>query len=278
MHNYVVSVSIADVHHDPDSNSELVTQALMNVPLLATEISGAWTLATLSDYTGWIHSTELSEPIVKGFCQIGESCATPLDLIAVVMEVDTPLYITAEEDKKLDTVYLSTVLPLLDTTHPQRLQVALPGEESAWIERKHVSIRQQKECYPPQPVGTIMQYARAFQGVPYLWGGTSGAGIDCSALVQLCYRMAGYILPRDADQQHDVLSQQVALEEMQEGDLIFFGTKKITHVALALNNKEYIHAEGITYERVVINSFDPTDAHYNARLATIVWSIKRVVL
>jgi gamma-D-glutamyl-L-lysine dipeptidyl-peptidase len=278
MQNYVISVNIADVRRDPDSTAELVTQALMNNHLQANATSGAWTLAALSDYTGWILSDELAAPIVKGFCKIGESCATPLDLVAVVTHTDTPLYVNATENTQLDTVYLSTVLPLLDTTHAQRLQVALPGEAVAWIARKHVSIRQQQESYPLQPVSSVTQYARSFQDVPYLWGGASLAGIDCSALVQLCYRMAGYILPRDADQQHDMLPQQIAREEMREGDLIFFGAKSIIHVALALNNKEYIHAEGVNYGRVVINSFEPTDVHYNARLATIVWSIKRVVL
>ena len=157
------------------------------------------------------------------------------------------------------------------------MQVALPDESSAWIARKDVSICQQKECYPLQPVDRVTTYARAFRDAPYLWGGTSREGIDCSALVQLCYRMAGYALPRDADQQHDALSQLVERKEMQEGDLIFFGEESIIHVALALNNKEYIHAEGVTYGRVVINSFDPTDVQYNARLAIIVRAIKRVV-
>lgn len=277
MNRYVISVGIADVRRAPDAASELVTQALMNVPALAEKSSGDWTHVTLSDYVGWIRSDELAEPIVKGFCKVDECCGTPLDLVAVVAEMNTPLYIAANDNEQLETAYLSTTLPLLATTHPQRLQVALPGESVAWIAREDVQIRQQKDCYPLQPISIVTRYARAFQDVPYLWGGTSRKGIDCSAFVQLCYRMAGYVLPRDADQQHDALSQQVEREEMQEGDLIFFGKESIIHVALALNDKEYIHAEGITYGRVVINSFDPMDAHYNARLATFVWAIKRVV-
>ncbi len=277
MNNYVVSVGIADVRHDPASTSELVTQALMNVSALAEEISGAWTHVILSDYVGWIRSDELAAPIVKGFCKVGECCGTPLNLVAVVAKIDVPLYSDADDNEPLDTIYLSTALPLLDTMHPKRLQIALPDERVAWIACEDVNMRQQKDCYPLQPVSIVTRYAHAFQDVPYLWGGTSRKGIDCSALIQLCYRMAGYPLPRDADQQHDVLSQCVEREEMREGDLIFFGEESIIHVALALNNKEYIHAEGVTYGRVVINSFDPIDAHYNARLATIVWAIKRVV-
>jgi len=60
----------------------------------------------------------------------------------------------------------------------------------------------------------------------------------------VCYRMSGYDLPRDADVQHDNLSLAVRREEMRAGDLIFFGRESITHVAVALNAREYIHAEG----------------------------------
>lgn len=88
--------------------------------------------------------------------------------------------------------------------------------------------------------------------------------------------MSGYTLPRDADQQHDVLPTSVQFRELREGDLIFFGKKHITHVAIALNDKEYIHAEGQNYNRVTINSFDPADAHFDKRLLDIVYGVKRV--
>jgi gamma-D-glutamyl-L-lysine dipeptidyl-peptidase len=191
--NYAVSVGIANIRRDAASSSELVTQALLNTPAVADEISGAWTHVTLSDYAGWIHSDELAEPTVKGFCKISEHCATPLNLVAVVTATHIPLYVDAMGDEKLDMIYLSTLLPLLDTTHQKRLQVALPGTCAAWVARSAVSIRRRETAYLQEGVGAVTGYARAFLGRPYLWGGTSWEGIDCSGLVQLCYRMGGYI-------------------------------------------------------------------------------------
>src|SRR5579859_3308341 len=69
----VVAVGVADIRRDPDPTSELVTQALMNTPANPDEATGAWTHVTLSDYAGWIHTDQLEEPIVKGFCKVGVS-------------------------------------------------------------------------------------------------------------------------------------------------------------------------------------------------------------
>jgi cell wall-associated NlpC family hydrolase len=277
MTTFVVAVSVADVRRDPDKSSEQVTQALMNVPAEVGESQGDWTHITLSDYEGWIQTKHLAEPISKGFTRVGEHCGTPLDLVAVVTEPYTFAYSEADGDEIQCKLYLSTVLPLLDTTHSSRVQVALPGENSAWVERTAVSLRREQEKYPRETVRTATDTARRFLDVPYLWGGVSFEGIDCSGLTQLCYRMAGYVLPRDADQQHDALPHTVTREEMQEGDLIFFGSKAITHVALALNNRDFIHASGRNNMRVMINSLDPRSQLYHQRLDETVWAIKRVV-
>jgi gamma-D-glutamyl-L-lysine dipeptidyl-peptidase len=272
----VISVGVADVRRDPDPASELVTQALMNAPALLGENAGEWTHVTLTDYEGWIRTGELEEPVVKGYCKIGACCGTPLHLVAVIIATRTPLYSHAEGDNSPGYVYLSTALPLLDITQVDRVQVALPGERTAWLSRAAIDIRQQEAAYPRTSIRAITSYARALLGVPYLWGGTSCQGIDCSGFVQLCYRMGGYIIPRDSNQQHAFLEQRVERSHLQEGDLIFFGRQQITHAAMALNGHEYIHSEGQLYNRVTINSFDPADAHYDKRLDELFWDAKRL--
>ena len=275
---YVISASVADVRSQPDPTSELVTQALMNTPAERGENIGEWAFVTLSDYEGWVRNHELEEPIVMGFCKVGTCCSTPLHLVAVISTTHTPLYSAMKGDHILGYAYLSTMLPLLDITEASRVQVALPGECTAWLSRAAIEICGQETTFPRSSVAAITSHARSFLGVPYLWGGTSYEGIDCSGFTQLCYRMGGYVIPRDANQQHDFLQQHVDRNQLHEGDLIFFGRQEITHVAMALNNHEYIHSEGQLYNCVTINSFEPCDDHYDKRLDEIYWGAKRVIL
>ena len=277
MADFVVATGVADVRRDPDGSSEQVTQALLNMPVYAGKPEGEWMPVKLVDYMGWMRVSDLAEPVASGFCKVGENCSTPLPLVAVITATHTPLYEDAEGDQSSGTTYFSTRLPPLDTTHPARVQVTLPGGHAAWIERSDLEIRQQKLPYPRQTARTVTTYARGFLGVPYLWGGTSWQGIDCSGFVQLCYRMGGYFIPRDADQQDGFLYHAIERHNMRAGDLIFFGSHEITHVGMALNDHEYIHAEGQKYNRVTINSFRSIDEHYYPRLDEIVWSIKRVI-
>ena len=271
-----VAVGVADIRRYADPNSELVTHALMNTPATAGEVAGEWTRVTLSDYEGWIRTDLLEQSISRGYHDASEAGGT--QFTAIINKPYCMLFAQPEEHEVLGTVYLSTALPILGTTGSQHVQILLPGERSGWLRCEDVALRREGDLYPRMPVTAITNYARAFLGRPYLWGGTSWEGIDCSGFVQLCYHMGGYVIPRDADQQYDFLSCCVDRADMREGDLVFFGSQAITHVAMALNHKEYIHAEGQNYNYVVINSFDPTDTHYYPRLDEIVWGIKRVAV
>ncbi len=276
---FIVAVSVADIHREPDASSELVTQALMNTPAQADDAfdpTGLWTHITLPDYSGWIKSDQLDELITRGFCEGIGTCGVALPFSVVVIAPSTPLYRAQSGEERLGELYLSTRLPYIDLAHPERLRVALPGDGEGWVPRGAVEIRANDTLYPRQELSIVTDYARAFLDIPYFWGGTTYRGIDCSGFVQLCYRMGGDQLPRDANQQHDFLSKSLEQSELREGDLLFFGRQEITHVALALTPTEYIHAEGQQFNKVTITSLDPTHQAYNAYLKELICGYKRV--
>lgn len=101
---------------------------------------------------------------------------------------------------------------------------------------------------------SLVETAKKFINVPYLWGGRSYFGIDCSALVQLVYKVHGVALPRDADKQAELGEARDFVEESEPGDLAFFEdeTGFISHVGLVLSPFELIHASG----KVRIDSLD----------------------
>ena len=101
---------------------------------------------------------------------------------------------------------------------------------------------------------SLVETAKKFINVPYLWGGRSYFGIDCSALVQLVYKIHGITLPRDADKQAELGEARDFVEESKPGDLAFFEDSegKIVHVGLVLSPFEIIHASG----KVRIDSLD----------------------
>ncbi len=100
----------------------------------------------------------------------------------------------------------------------------------------------------------LMSYCRHFISVPYLWGGRSDMGIDCSGLVQNLYKQAGIAIPRDASQQ--VLKGETVnfLSESAPGDIAFFDNEEgiISHVGMLLSTNSILHASG----KVRIDSFD----------------------
>jgi hypothetical protein len=126
----------------------------------------------------------------------------------------------------------------------------------------------------------ICNVALTFLGVPYLWGGSSIKGVDCSGFVQSVFFMNGLILARDASLQalHGTpVDITDGYSRLRKGDLLFFGSKEnktlhVTHVAIYLGNSEYINASG----RVMINSLDSTQVSFNRRRTSSLLEAKRI--
>lgn len=118
----------------------------------------------------------------------------------------------------------------------------------------------------------IESYAKSLLGSPYLWGGTSTKGLDCSGFVKTVYLMNGFVTPRDASQQiliGEIVDENLKFEGLEKGDLMFFGTKatedkkqRVTHVGIWLGNgnQEFIHSS----KRVRLNSMNPQSEIYDS--------------
>ncbi|MGK0263849.1 MAG: cell wall-associated NlpC family hydrolase, partial [Planctomycetota bacterium] len=129
----------------------------------------------------------------------------------------------------------------------------------------------------------LIATARRFFGVPYLWGGTSTKGMDCSGFTSTVWFLNGVLLPRDASQQvHAGLAVAIddAMSQVQPGDLLFFGRRatdnqreRVTHVGISLGGMRFIHASTDVHE----NSFDPAADDYSAGLKGSLLHVRRVI-
>ncbi len=270
----VVAVPLADVRRDPDANSELVTQALLGTPVqrLAEGPGGAWVYARLPDYEGWVDRATLAAEEAP--------TSTPADQYVRVTLSTAPLQVMGTEAPAESwTVYAGTVLQRVDAGSGDPVRVALPDGRQGTIAAAAVApLREQNGPQGEWPA--ILATAREFLTTPYLWGGMSRQGIDCSGFVQMVYRVHGYGMPRDADQQFNTLPHVVARGAWEPGDLLFFGKgpEAITHVGMYIGNSQVIHASGKgPVPSVQIQSLDPTAPDYAERLVTTYVGARRIL-
>lgn len=126
--------------------------------------------------------------------------------------------------------------------------VLLPDGTGAWVQEVVLS---------PAPRADAAEFALRFLETPYVWGGRSAWGVDCSGLAQLAYAALGLALPRDADQQQEALR---AVETPGRGDLVFFPG----HVGIMLDGRRLVHANA-THMRVTVETLG--EGEYGTRLA-----------
>lgn len=219
----ICQLAIVPVRAEPSDRSELVTQLLFGETLKVLETSGSWSNIELSDdrYQGWVDSKQLT-PITASDFEI-------LQKQGHVFSGDFIEYITNEQHTLLPICLGSSLSFLnLETVNTQKFQ--FEGQRIAQI----------------FPKSHLLETAFLYLNAPYLWGGKTPFGIDCSGFVQMVYKLNGYALPRDASQQALVGEPLSFIEESEVGDLAFFDNEegKITHVGMIMKDNYIIHSHG----------------------------------
>ncbi|HEV3512588.1 MAG TPA: C40 family peptidase [Candidatus Sulfotelmatobacter sp.] len=257
----IVVVPVANMYSHPSDKSDVVSQAIYgsNVKLLVAR--GEWSqIQTPDRYKGWVPSRQLRVILTgDGYATAGPTVQVESLFANIYNEPDIT------KQKPVITVPFETKLEVAapeadDGKTPQKpapegwLEVRLPVMRRAWIQTGDV-ISDPKPLSIPESI----ELAKRFLGIPYLWGGRSSFGFDCSGFTQMLVRARGIVMPRDADQQA-AWRGAVAVErkDLEPGDLLFFGAsaKQITHTGMYIGDGQFINATTNGHPVVQISRLD----------------------
>jgi cell wall-associated NlpC family hydrolase len=249
----VVSLAALDVRRRPDHRAELTSQLLMGetVRLLRSTMSRDWwEVENRADgYRGWVRGWGLVEGSAARVARWSRrASARVAHLFIEVREAPgrgalvTPLFWNAR------------VIPV--TTKGRFCQIELPDGRRGWVSAAALATGRASH--------DLVARIRGLLGIPYLWGGRTPLGFDCSGFTQQALAEQGIALARDAEQQFGRARPLRRGEEPRVGDLVFFGSpgRPVGHVGVGLGGGYFAHCR----KQVRINSVDPGNPLHNNEL------------
>jgi gamma-D-glutamyl-L-lysine dipeptidyl-peptidase len=269
----VMRVSTGHLRRHPDNDMEMISQGLLGEPVRLLKRSGLFYFCQLSDgYLGWMEASSMHE-----MNRTEWDAWKKADKIIYLKGVGL---IYSEKNFRsypiCDIVAASLVINL--KKEGKWISVELPDGRRGFVPGNEV-MDYRKFCNLPQPTEkSLVHTARQYTGHPYLWGGNSAKGYDCSGFTKTIYRLHNIQLPRDANMQVKV-GTEVAIDssysKLKAGDLCFFGpdADRITHVGMYIGDQQVIHSDGL----VKINSFNPRAPNYSSYRAKGLRAVRRIL-
>ena len=219
----ICNLAIVPIRLEPSDRSELTTQVLFGEHFKILEQTEKWSRIELGfdGYNGWIDN--------KQFRTISEAAYNLLQQTDPVMNGDLIEYL-ASADNQLLPIPLGASVTALENSEL--------NAEKYFFDGLKVSGKKDKQ--------KLIDTAYLYLNSPYLWGGKTPFGIDCSGMVQMVYKLNGHKLLRDASQQATQGEALSFIEESEPGDLAFFDNDegRIIHVGIIMEDNYIIHAHG----------------------------------
>lgn len=255
----VVVVPVANMYSRPTEKADVVSQAIYGSNVKLLEARGEWSkIQTADHYKGWTPSRYLRIVLTgDGYATAGPAVQVESLFANVYAEPDVTKHkpvVTIPFESKLEVVPADASGATTKPSPEGWLHVRLAGMAMAWIQSGDVVADPKSRT-----IAESVELAKRFLGLPYLWGGRSSFGFDCSGFTQMLVRARGANMPRDADQQAAWSGvTRVERKDLQAGDLLFFGSKakEIKHAGMYIGDGQFIQVATEGHPVVQIGRLD----------------------
>lgn len=273
----VVNLSVCNIRSNPKHSAELATQALLGTALKVYKKEGDfYYVQTPDNYLGWVDDggLELMDSIEYDNWKKSGKAVCLNDYIFAYEQPD-------DKSKKVTDLLAGNIFLIIE--HQKEFtQISLPDGRIGFVKKEFLMPFDEWLVSRQATPKNIIATAQEMMGRPYLWGGTSGKGMDCSGFTKTVFYLNGIQLERDASLQvhnGESIEKDTTLKNLNVGDLLFFGnyrkdgSERITHVAIYMGDGKIIHAS----DRVKIESLRRGDSDFSEYRLTSFMKAKRVI-
>ncbi len=253
----LINNSVSNLRSNPKHSGELATQATLGTPVKIYKTEGDWYyIQTPDKYLSWVDGggiVSLTDEDYKAWKSSEK---------VIYTKTYGHSYIKPDADSQVVTDLVAGGILEFLNEQDDYYAVKYPDGRIGYVSKKESQPYAQWIATMNPSGESLLKTSKTLMGVPYLWGGTSSKGMDCSGFTKTIYFLNGMVIPRDASQQVHTgkqIDENRSFENLEKGDLLFFGRKatdsakeRVVHVGMWIGNNEFIHASN----QVRVSSID----------------------